>query len=97
MRRSDVLAEELISAGKCPIEALVRLAQQAEAAGDVGQAIGAWKCILPYIYPRPKAVETQPELVVDLARTLASVRSEALRHDIAQEHVALLERYLSGT
>ena len=46
MRRSDELAERLISEGRCPVEALVRLAERAEAEGDLTQAIGAWKSVI---------------------------------------------------
>lgn len=95
MRRSEVLADELIAAGKCPIQALVRLAEQAEAEGDVGQAIGAWKSILPYVYPKPKAVEIEPEQVIDLARDLTAARADANRGAVPEDHVALLERALA--
>ena len=66
MRRSDELAERLISEGRCPVEALVRLAERAEAEGELTQAIGAWKSVMPYIYPKPKAVEVAPEILVEL-------------------------------
>ena len=94
MRRSDALAEELISAGKCPVEALVRLAEQAESEGNLGQAIGAWKSVLPYIYPKPKAVEFAPEQVIELARDLAAARAYASRSNVNLDHVALLEQAL---
>jgi len=96
MRRSDALAEELISAGKCPIEALMRLAEQAEAAGDLAQAISAWKSILPYVHPKPKSVEFAPGEVIELARELAVARTEASRSDLNLDHIALMERYLAG-
>jgi hypothetical protein len=79
MRRSDELAEKLISSGKCPIEALVRLAEKAEVDGDISQAINAWKSALPYIYPRPKAVEIAPEELVDLTRKLSEARAQELQ------------------
>lgn len=79
MRRSDAMAERLIAAGRCPVDALVRLAERAEAEGEISQAIGAWRSILPYIYPKPKAVEVAPEVVIDLARDL-----DALRTDVRQ-------------
>ena len=47
MRRSDILADRLLSNGKCPVEALVRLAEKAEAEGDLSQAISALKGIVP--------------------------------------------------
>lgn len=92
MRRSDALAEELISAGKCPVEALMRLAERAETDGDLGQAIGAWKSILPYVYPKPKAVEFAPEQVVELARDLDAVRKDASRSPLNLDHIAFMER-----
>lgn len=76
MRRSEELAEKLIAAGKCPIEALIRLAEKAEVDGDISQAISAWKSTLPYIYPRPKAVEFAPEDLVELTRSLTEVRAQ---------------------
>ena len=93
MRRSDALAEDLIAAGKCPVQALVRLAEVAEAEGDTSQAIGAWKSILPYIYPKPKAVEFAPEDVIQLAHDLAAARADASHSNIPESHVALLERF----
>lgn len=95
MRRSDVLADELIAAGKCPVQNIVRLAEQAEAGGDIGQAISAWKSVLPYIYPKPKSVEFAPDEFVELARNLASVRAEASRSDADADHVALLEQFIA--
>ncbi len=93
MRRSDALAEELVAAGKCPIQALVRLAEQAEADGELGHAIGAWKSILPYVHPKPKAVEVAPGQVVELARDLAAIRADASRDDVNLDHFALLKRF----
>lgn len=75
MRRSEELAEKMIAAGKCPLEALIRLAEKAEAEGDIAQAINAWKSTLPYIYPRPKAVEFAPEDLIELTRSLSEVRA----------------------
>ncbi|MCT2538759.1 hypothetical protein [Sedimentimonas flavescens] len=94
MRRSDALAEKIVAAGLCPVDALIRLAERAENEGDLGQAIGAWKSILPYIYPRPKSVEFAADEVVELARDLAMARVEVLRTDTNFDHVALLERFL---
>jgi hypothetical protein len=79
MRRSEELAEKLIALGKCPLEALIRLAEKAESDGDVSQAINAWKSALPYIYPRPKAVEIAPEELVDLTRKLSEARAQELQ------------------
>lgn len=76
MRRSEELAEKMIASGKCPIEALVRLAEKAEVDGDVSQAINGWKSILPYLYPKPKAVEIAPEALVELTRSLSEVRAQ---------------------
>ena len=66
----------MIASGKCPIEALIRLAEKAETEGDISQAINAWKSTLPYIYPRPKAVEFAPEDLIELTRSLTEVRAQ---------------------
>lgn len=79
MRRSEELAEKMIASGKCPIEALIRLAEKAEEDGDISQAINAWKSTLPYLYPRPKSVEIAPEALVELARNLSEVRAQGQR------------------
>jgi len=76
MRRSEELAEKMITSGKCPLEALVRLAEKAEADGDISQAISAWKSTLPYLYPKPKSVEIAPEALVELTRSLSEVRAQ---------------------
>ena len=76
-RRSEAVAEKLLSQGKCPVDALVRLAEEAEANGDRLQAIGVWKAILPFVYPKPKAVEIDPEAVVELARLLSEAKIRA--------------------
>ena len=76
MRRSDAMAERLIAEGRCPVDALVRLAEEAEARGELSLAMGAWRSILPFIYPKPKAVEVAPEVVLDLARDLDAVRKD---------------------
>ena len=75
MRRSEVLVEKMIASGKCPIEALVRLAEKAEADGDILQAINAWKSTLPYLYAKPKSVEIAPEALVELTRSLSEARA----------------------
>lgn len=92
MRRSDALAEELISSGKCPVRSLVRLAERAEAEGDLNQAIGAWKSVLPYIHPKPKSVEFDPQLVVELARDIAAARAELSEPRVPDSHVKLLKQ-----
>lgn len=76
-RRSDAVAEKLLAQGKCPVEALIRLAEDAEADGDRSLAIHAWKAVLPFVYPKPKPVEIYPDAVVELTRLL----SEAKSHD----------------
>jgi len=92
MRRSDELAERLISEGRCPVEALVRLAERAEAEGDLTQAIGAWKSVMPYIYPKPKAVEVAPEILVELAREMAAARADTGDRVATGSHVEAVER-----
>jgi hypothetical protein len=78
MRRSEALADSLIHRGNCPVEALVRIANAAEADGDRADAISAWKSVLPYVYPKPKAVEVNPEGVLELAAGLATQNAETL-------------------
>lgn len=69
-KRSAALAEDLISEGLCPIRALARLAVRAEADGDLSTATAAWRAVAPYVYARPKPVETDPDGVIELARAL---------------------------
>jgi hypothetical protein len=91
MRRSDELADRLIEDGKCPVDALVRLAEQAESEGDLGQAIGAWKSVLPYVYPKPKAVEVAPEVIVEMTQDIAAARARASRADLSYNHLQLMD------
>ena len=95
MRRSEALAEELIMAGRCPAEALVRLAEECEAQGDYKEAIGAWKSILPYVYPKPKAVEFETERALDFARDLLEMRTQTAKKDVNLDHVAMVEQALA--
>lgn len=74
-RRSRALADKFLGSGKCPAEALVRIAEQAEAAGETALAIDAWKAVLPYVHAKPKAMEVDPVAVVELARDLAEARA----------------------
>ena len=55
--QKQALSEGLIEDGKCPVLALVRLAEQAEAEGRITVAIDAWKAVLPYVHARPKSIE----------------------------------------
>ena len=73
-RRTRLLADKLLGAGKCPAEALVRIAEQAEADGKMDLALDAWKAVLPYVHAKPKAVELDPERVIRLAREIAEAR-----------------------
>ncbi len=93
-RRSEVLAETLLSQGICPVEALIRLAEKAEAQGDLGQAMGAWKGILPYVYPKPKAVEIEPEVVIELAKAIAEARANPSGSAMNESFGSLLDRYV---
>lgn len=90
MRRSEALAERLIAQDQCPVEALVRLAQAAEEDGERGEAIAAWKSVLPYIYPKPKAVEVDASGVLEFAQELAVVRAEAQQESQGEHYHALL-------
>lgn len=93
MRRSDALADKLLAADKCPAEALVRLAEKAEADGDTLTAISAWKGVLPFVYAKPKAIEIEPEAVIALAKEVAVARSRALTPSGGQSYHALLRKY----
>ncbi|MEJ5218855.1 hypothetical protein WG622_11415 [Cognatishimia sp. D5M38] len=84
MRRNDVLADKLLSSGNCPAEALVRLANQAEIEGDRAQAIHAWKAVLPYVYAKPKPIESEPERALELAEHLLRIRNH-LKEDAADQ------------
>lgn len=73
-RRSQALADRLLEAGQCPAEALVRIAEEAEAAGNLTLALDAWKAVLPYVHAKPKPIELAPEDAVAIARELAQAR-----------------------
>jgi hypothetical protein len=68
------MADRLLSEGKDPIDALVRIAEKAEANGDLALALSSWKSVVTYVYPRPKPVESEPDLAIELARATASAR-----------------------
>jgi hypothetical protein len=91
-RRSEILAETLLAQGKCPVEALIRLAEKAEAEGELALAIGAWKSIVPYVYPKPKAVEIEPETVIELAKAVAEARATPSGAGIHESYGVLLDR-----
>lgn len=91
-KRSLALAEALIAEGRCPIQALARLAERAEAEGDLTTAIAAWRAVAPYMHARPKPVESDPDGVVQLAQALkAAAADDPLRMDFFQ-HVERLVR-----
>jgi predicted TPR repeat methyltransferase len=73
-RRTQALADKLLSEGKCPAEALVRIAESAEAAGEMALAVDAWKAVLPYVHAKPKPVEIDPGQIVLMARDIAEAR-----------------------
>lgn len=73
-RRTRDLAERLVDAGRCPVEALVRIAEDAEKSGNAGLALDAWKAVLPYVHARPKPYESEPDARIALERELAEVR-----------------------
>lgn len=53
----------------------MRIAEQAEASGEMALAIDAWKAVLPYVHAKPKSIEVDPVAVVQLARDLAEARA----------------------
>lgn len=73
-RRTQAFADKLLSEGRCPAEALVRIAEGAEVAGETALAIDAWKAVLPYVHAKPKPVEFDPGQVVLMAREIAGAR-----------------------
>jgi hypothetical protein len=73
-RRSQQLFDEILLAGKCPAQALVRIAERAESEGKLALAIDAWKAVLPFVHAKPKAVELDPEAVVGLTRSMTEAR-----------------------
>ena len=74
-KRTLALSDRLLAQGKCPAEALVRIAERAEANGETALAVDAWKAVLPYVHAKPKAFELDPASVVLLARDLAEARA----------------------
>lgn len=78
-RRNAAVAGILNAAGANPAEALIRLAAESEATGNLSQAITAWKALLPYRYARPEPIESDPEGAVELARSLKE--AGVLRND----------------
>ena len=74
-KRSVALADALIDEGFCPLHALARLAERAEAEGDLATAIAAQRSLAQYVYPRPKPIEVDPEGVVELASALKEATS----------------------
>ena len=78
-KRTKALADTLLENDECPAEALVRLAKFAESEGKTNLAIDAWKAVLPYVHPKPKAIETAPDVVAELARSIAEARTSAVQ------------------
>lgn len=76
-RRTLALSEKLLADGKCPAEALVRIAERAEAKGDMALAVDAWKAVLPYVHAKPKPVEFDPIQVVQLAKEISDARAKS--------------------
>jgi hypothetical protein len=54
---TSALAERLEAMDFCPVEALIRVGQSAEASGELDLARAAFADVAPFIYPRKKAVE----------------------------------------
>ncbi|MCC5955828.1 MAG: hypothetical protein JJU07_06985 [Natronohydrobacter sp.] len=75
--RSKALADQLLREGHCPATALTRLAQQAEEKGNLALTVDAWKALLPYIHPKPKPVEVDPEGFLALNAELTDMRARA--------------------
>jgi hypothetical protein len=69
-KRSVGPPDELIAEGRCPVRALARLAERAEAEGDQATAIAAQRVVAQFVHPRPKPIEFDPEGAAELARAL---------------------------
>jgi hypothetical protein len=54
---TSALAERLEALDFCPVEALIRVGQAAEQAGELDLARAAFADVAPFVYPRKKAVE----------------------------------------
>lgn len=89
--RSKALADQMLREGHCPATALTRLAQQAEEKGNLALAVDAWKALLPYIHPKPKPVEVDPEGFLALNSELTEMRTRASAA-LADEFAEALER-----
>ena len=82
-KRSVAVADALIDEGVCPLRALARIAERAEADGDLTSAIAAQRTLAQYVYPRPKPIEVDPEGVVELARALKEANTEPVKETFA--------------
>jgi hypothetical protein len=90
-KRSVALADELVSEGRCPVRALARLAERAEAEGDLASAIAAQRIVAQYVHPRPKPVEHDPDGAVELARALKAATTP---ENATETFVDMVERAL---
>lgn len=68
-----------MTAGKCPADALVHIAEAAEADGNLALAVDALKAVLPFVHAKPKPIEIAADDVIELARSLAEVRRQSTR------------------
>lgn len=75
-RRTKLLAEKFQSTDNCPADALARIARKAEKDGDTRLAFDAWKALLPYVHAKPKAIESDPEAVLQMERKLMDMRAK---------------------
>ena len=73
--KSEALAGRLDALGCDPAEALVRLGNKAEAAGDVDLAIKAFTALLPFRWPKLK--ESSLDLGLGLSGSLADRLEQA--------------------
>jgi hypothetical protein len=73
--KSEALAGRLDALGCDPAEALVRLGNKAEAAGDVDLAIKAFTALLPFRWPKLK--ESSLDLGLGLSGSLADQLEQA--------------------
>ena len=90
------LIAAIIASGQSPLEALLRIAKKAEEDGDVRLALDAYGKALPYVHPRPKPMELDPEEAIELQALIAEAKVAANdkggKDDMATLIVNALER-----
>ena len=73
-RRSEELADRLIAAGNAPWMPLCAWQRRQRRRETSARRSVPGRACCPYVYPKPKPVESDPEGVIALARGLAEAR-----------------------